>query len=602
MGVTSGNFITSDSGQGNAQYYGRMIFEWWETGSGISGSVGYHNISYHLKSYGGQSGYWQYFYNGSMNVDGAGYSWGKTQVWGNGATVFGDYSNTLYTNSSGQRSFSASAQGGIFNNTINTSGSGSWTFNDIALYGAIDSWSSGAITDEDSLTVNWHHYTGTAQLWLRLDDIDSGDTTYRINSPGNPYTYSSIATWAQTKMVNTNSTRMFLYYGDDLDSNGSIDHYNGAWVGTITIKNDVGQANPTFADFTYKDNNGTTTAITGNDQYLIQGQSQLRVTVSTANKATPNKNATMDHYTVNIGSYSNNSAYSAVADVVHDVGVVSSVTGTQNLTVRAVDSRTNNTPITKSITILPYAAPVVNATAIRANGYDDALILTVNGTISPLTISTDKNSVHSSATATANRVEYRVSTDGAAYGAWTDLAVTQGGTGTGTITGNSTPTIAAALSASADHYFSIQVKFTDKIGSTTQTITVPVGTPIFRIGTDGFLYFKETEFHNEYGNTKVNSQTTASTLTADVSLYGEQEITALAGALTIAAPTNAIKGKRVLFAFKDNGVSRALTWNAAFVGIGVTPPTATVAGKWMYVGAVAQSSSVFHVVGVNMQA
>jgi len=70
--ATSGNFLTSDSGQGGGNFYGRMIFEWWQVNSGISGSVGYHGINYHLKTYGGSSSYYQYFYNGSMNVDGSG--------------------------------------------------------------------------------------------------------------------------------------------------------------------------------------------------------------------------------------------------------------------------------------------------------------------------------------------------------------------------------------------------------------------------------------------------------------------------------------------------------------------------------------------------
>jgi hypothetical protein len=135
--ATSGNFLTSDSGQGGGNFYGRMIFEWWETGRGISGSVGYHNIAYHLKTYGGSPSYWQNFYQGSMNVDGAGYSWGTTQAYGGGATSFGDYGKTLYTDSAGNRSFGASAQGGVFYNTINTSGSGSWGLDNIPLHATL---------------------------------------------------------------------------------------------------------------------------------------------------------------------------------------------------------------------------------------------------------------------------------------------------------------------------------------------------------------------------------------------------------------------------------------------------------------------------------
>jgi hypothetical protein len=42
--------------------------------------------------------------------------------------------------------------------------------------------------------------------------------------------------------------------------------------------------------------------------------------------------------------------------------------------------------------------------------------------------------------------------------------------------------------------------------------------------------------------------------------------------------------------FKDNGVSRTLTWNAIYRAIGVTLPAATTAGKWMYIDMVYNSA------------
>lgn len=487
--ATSGNFLTSDSGQGGGNFYGRMLFEWWQTGSGISGSVGYHNISYHLKTYGGSSGYYQYFYNGSMNVAGAGYSWGTTKAYGNGATSFGDYGNTIYTDSSGNSSFGASAQGGIFNNTINTSGSGSWGLDNIALYGALDSVSSNNITDEDSISATYHHYAGNGAMWLRLDDINGSETAQYVYAPGSPYTWSSLQTWAQTIMVNTNSTRFFLYYGDDLDANGSIDHWNGAYIGTISIKNDTGQANPTYSNFTYADTNTTTTAITGNNQYLIQGQSILQTTITAANAATAKKLANMDHYTYNIGGYSGNSGYSSSSTVTQYIGTVSDVTGAKTLTVSAVDSRGNSAAVTKTVNILPYAAPALTATATRFNGFDDPVILKINSAISQLTISsTDKNSVNAT-----SGVQYRVAQDGADITAvgWTNVANTK--TGANIAANNQAIVVAAQGAASSGHTFKIQVQITDKLSTTVQEINLSAGIPIFRIGLDRNVYNNEEQ-------------------------------------------------------------------------------------------------------------
>lgn len=504
--ATSGNFLTSDSGQGGGNYYGRMIFEWWQVSSGISGSVGYHGINYHLKTYGGSSGYWQYFYNGSMNVDGVGYSWGTTQAYGNGATVFGDYGNTLYTNSVGDRSFGASAQGGIYYNTINTSGSGSWALDHINLWGGVSSISvPSPFTDESaSVVVDWFHYAGTAHLWYRLDQINNSDGTFHYAGMSDPHTWSGFATWVRTTMVNTNSSVLYIYYGDDIDNNGSVDNWQGPWTYGISIKNDTGQANPTFTDYTYLDTNATTVAVTGSDQVLIQGKSTLSATVSTGNKATPNKNANMSTYSFNIGAYSQSSPWSNVASVTKVIGTVSDVTGAQNLTVSAIDSRTNSKAVTKSVTILPYASPafVPSLTVGYVNQFDNTsgLVVTASGTtiatISPMTLSgTDKNSVN-----TSTGVQFDVSKGNNTSYTGTYVNVTTARTaGSPNITAT-LATIASSIltkmnGLGADNTLRWYVKFkiVDVLETQYYETFIDIGKPIFRIGVDSKVYNNEEQ-------------------------------------------------------------------------------------------------------------
>jgi hypothetical protein len=66
--------------------------------------------------------------------------------------------------------------------------------------------------------------------------------------------------------------------------------------------------------------------------------------------------------------------------------------------------------------------------------------------------------------------------------------------------------------------------------------------------------------------------------------------TALASTLTVNAPigslANPVDGNKLLFRIADNGSSQTLSWNAAFYGVGVALPTATVAGKTTYVGSI----------------
>lgn len=98
------------------------------------------------------------------------------------------------------------------------------------------------------------------------------------------------------------------------------------------------------------------------------------------------------------------------------------------------------------------------------------------------------------------------------------------------------------------------------------------------------------------------STTSTSTLTpsATKDLY---IITAQAATLTIAEPTGTpIEGQSLIFRIKDNGTARTLSWNAVYRAVGVTIPTATVANKIIYVGAIWNSTeSKWDVIAVSKQ-
>ncbi|OBH96999.1 hypothetical protein A5716_16660 [Mycolicibacterium conceptionense] len=66
-------------------------------------------------------------------------------------------------------------------------------------------------------------------------------------------------------------------------------------------------------------------------------------------------------------------------------------------------------------------------------------------------------------------------------------------------------------------------------------------------------------------------------------MYGLYARSALSGSTAINSPSLPRDGHIIRFRFKDNGTARALNWNAIYRAIGVTLPTATVAGKTLYV-------------------
>lgn len=79
---------------------------------------------------------------------------------------------------------------------------------------------------------------------------------------------------------------------------------------------------------------------------------------------------------------------------------------------------------------------------------------------------------------------------------------------------------------------------------------------------------------------RVTSSTTATTLTVSCDTTDEAEVTALDSNLTIDAPTGTpYDGKILLYLIKDNGTSRTITLNSAFVDLFGSMFTSTTVNK-----------------------
>ena len=87
--------------------------------------------------------------------------------------------------------------------------------------------------------------------------------------------------------------------------------------------------------------------------------------------------------------------------------------------------------------------------------------------------------------------------------------------------------------------------------------------------------------------TRVESITTAPSLTPDGDTTDQYEVTALAVGTTINAPAGTPNdGQRLIIRIDDNGSAQTLAWDAIYRVVGTTLPTTTVAGKTLYVGCV----------------
>ena len=140
---------------------------------------------------------------------------------------------------------------------------------------------------------------------------------------------------------------------------------------TYSIK---GTETPTAGSITYADTNTTVTAITGNNQHIVQNYSNLKVTYTAA---TGKNSATIKSYSFVLNGVTKTST---AAGGTIDFGKINSASNL-TLTMTVTDSRGLTTSATKTITILPHNAPTAIVTLERLNNYEDETYLTVDGAI-----------------------------------------------------------------------------------------------------------------------------------------------------------------------------------------------------------------------------
>ncbi len=289
----------------------------------------------------------------------------------NGTTVASGQA-TIGHNSDGTKSFSASVEAGIYTYARNVSGSGSWSLTQIPRYSTIAS--ADNFNDEQNPSITFSNPSG-GYFSLRAK-IEAGGNSQLITR-----NLSKTATSCTFSLSDSerNTLRNLCSKSNSLSVRFTICCMNGSTElsasyldRTMTIVN----GNPTFSssNISYKDNNSTTTAVTGNNQQLVQNLSKLLVTITSA---TAKKGASISKYeaTINNTTKSINSAGNI------DFGVINSSTNLI-LSVKVTDSRGNTTTATKTVTFLAWTLPSAVVSLKRKNNYEDETYLTVKASFS----------------------------------------------------------------------------------------------------------------------------------------------------------------------------------------------------------------------------
>lgn len=236
----------------------------------------------------------------------------------------------------------------------------------------------------------------------------------------------------------------------------SISNAAPIWEGTFS-----------FADIICAD-------LTGDDQMIVQEISDVQITIP-VDAAAAQYSATLKKYIATCGSITGSAEYRDTDDVTI---LLKGCTG-GIITVSAVDSRGNQTAVTKSAEVIPYTPPLVRrAVAKRVNGVSQIVELSVSGSFYADMLGATENVIES-LSYTYTDAEGNVSNS-------TELAFTVSGSTvsfSGTIQGD-----LGAEGFTALKSFDINVTVADKLGTYSLEIPLDSGAIVQDMYRNGDVY------------------------------------------------------------------------------------------------------------------
>ena len=251
--------------------------------------------------------------------------------------------------------------------------------------------------------------------------IKNGSTTYlslagRIWSAGTANRTITLTSSERTTLLNAMASVKSFTATIELVTRSGNTQIGSASTCTCTIRTSQANSGPSISGFTFADSYSITTAITDNDQVLIQDYSRLTVTPGTA--AARNGASIVSYSAVCSGVTKSNTTGAALS-----LGTIGT-SGTRDITLTVTDSRGYTASVTQSVTVVPYSKPRVSSVSLRrTNDIETEMQLVFNGSISPITVDgTQKNSLLYA------RYRYKL-TSASSYNAYTSILGSVSATG-----------------------------------------------------------------------------------------------------------------------------------------------------------------------------
>lgn len=394
---------------------------------------------------------WQYSLNG-------GTSW--TQF----STTAGTSASITLSSLSPNTSYSVRVRARKKSNQVyGTSG----TISAKTLGGAVIASCNNFSADASSVTLSMRVTVYNAS-YTNYITIKNGSTTYlslagRTWATGTSDRSITLSAAERTTLLNAMANLKSFTATIQLVTKSGTTQIGNASTCTCTISTTQAASGPTISGFTFADSYATTTAITGNNQVLIQGYSKLTVTPGTA--TAKNGASIVSYSAVCSGVTKSNTTGAALA-----LGAIGT-SGTRDITLTVTDSRGYTASVTKSVTVVAYSKPKINSASLRrTNDIETEMQLVFDGSISPITVGgTQKNSL------LYVRYRYKL-TSASSYNSYTSIL--------GSVTANGTSFSFSNLelcnlNSESSYDFHLQIR--DKLDSLTSLdlyFVVSQGTPL----------------------------------------------------------------------------------------------------------------------------
>lgn len=223
------------------------------------------------------------------------------------------------------------------------------------LGGAVIASCSNFAADASSVTLSMRVTVYNAS-YTNYITIKNGSTTYlslagRTWATGTSDRSITLSASERTTLLNAMANLKSFTATIQLVTKSGTTQIGNASTCTCTISTTQSASGPTISGFTFADSYTTTTAITGNDQVLIQGYSKLTVTPGTA--TSKNGASIVSYSAVCSGVTKSNTTGAALA--LGEIGT----SGTRDITLTVTDSRGYTASVTKSVTVVAYSKPKV---------------------------------------------------------------------------------------------------------------------------------------------------------------------------------------------------------------------------------------------------